>query len=109
MGLFVTHNNEPVSADKFILLYMPAERAPLVQEYLDKNNLAKKFNVIRGTVSTELRDAGETESSLFSKPIDTLVLIMTSDKVLFEYILSGKRLELLTKITEYVNGSEEKE
>lgn len=106
MGLFVTYNGENVDPEKFVLLYMPLECADKVQEYLGKHKLTNKFQLIHGEVSAALEEDSEVP---LANPVKTLVLMMRSDKVLFEYKLSGKHYELTAKITEYVYGSEEKE
>ena len=105
MGLHVIHNGENIDPEKFILLYMPLERADAVREYLDKHDLTRKFELIEGKITTELMH--DTDDTPISDPITSLVLKMRSDKILFEYKLSGRHHELLTKITEYVNGREE--
>jgi len=109
MSLFVTHNGEKVDCDMFVLLYMPLERKDAVQAYLDEHNLSRKFVVIEGKLSTKIDAEGLREDDPISAPIETLVLKMRDQKVLFEYKLSAKHHELLTKITEYVNGSKKED
>lgn len=106
MSLFITHNGETVEPDMFVLLYMPIERKEAVEAFLEEHNLARKFVVIEGNLSTSITDDDGTH--ITDHPtIKTLVLMMRDKKVLFEYKLSGKHHELLTRITEYVNGRKE--
>ena len=103
--LCVSFNGEELDPDMFVLLYMPIELKEKVQEFLHEEGLDKKFDVFMATVGIEL-DEGDHQEKL-AEGVKSLMLKMTSNRVLFEYKLSGKQDKLLAQINEYVYGKEE--
>ena len=107
MGLYVTYNNELVDPEMFVLLYLKPHNEEAVKQYLDEHDLDKKFDLIYGELSTKLVEDNDEPGELVHTPVKALVLKMRNEKVLFEYMLSQKHLELQTKISDYVNGRKE--
>ncbi len=107
MGLYVTYNSERVDPEMFVLLYLKPENEAAVRQYLDENGLSKKFDVIYGELSTKVIHESDEPGEIVHTPVKTLILKMRDEKVLFEYTLSQKHLELQTKISDYVNGRKE--
>ena len=105
--LYVTHNGKqtPINPDMFVLLYMPQEEAPYVEEFLAETKLDAKFKLVLANIYLKLEDDDHTYDE--GEGIKSLVLKMTSEKVLFEYKLSGRQEALLTQIQEYIHASKE--
>ena len=106
--LYVTQNGKktPINPEMFVLLYMPQEQAPYVEKFLAETGLGAKFSLILANIYLRLEeDDGHTYKP--EEGIKSLVLQMTSEKVLFEYKLSGRQETLLTQIQEYIHASKE--
>ena len=103
MGLYVTRDGKEIKDDpaRYVLLYMPLENLERVQDFLNETGLDKKFDVIESKIYIKHEQSDES-----SDPIETLILRMKSDKVLFEYKLSGKNDGLLEQLNEYFYGEE---
>ena len=101
-SLTVACNGKLVDPDLFILLYMPPELKDKVADFLREESLDKKFDVWTAEIGVSTDEDG-----VLADGIKSLMLMMTSDRVLFEYKLSNKQDKLLSKINDYVYGKEE--
>lgn len=89
-----------INPEKIHLLMLGDTYYNSVVEYLKENDLDTKFNVHSAEIQIGLKDDKDDTD------IQTLVLVMQSDEVLFEYKLSKKIEKLIEQIRIYAYQKE---
>lgn len=92
----ITIGGRDINPEKVHLLMLGESYYNSVAEYLEMNSLTEKFSLYKASIQIGL--AGDDFSDKSS--LQSLVLVMNSDEVLFEYTLSQR----MSKLTDDIRG-----
>lgn len=93
-----------INPEKIHLLMMGGSYYTYVVDYIAENDLINKFAVYEASIQIGINGDKDEEST-----VESLVLVMLSDEVLFEYKLSNKIEKLIENIRIYAYQREVKD
>lgn len=92
-----------IDPSAWLLLWIAPVRMDDIKQYLVEHNLDKKFQVMSGFITVDVGDA-EVDVQQPADHIETLLLRMVDEKVVFEYKLSNKADKLVEDLSQYIYG-----